>query len=96
MARVTVRPAQRCPGRGGLYLQLALLGSADDPAGAEVVAGWYERNLEIYASIARMLAPADRALVVSGSGHLAHLADFFRQNPTIEWVSALEVLGEPE
>ena len=80
----------------GLYLQLALLGTSEDPAGAEVVGGWYERNLKIYANIARALEPGDRALVVFGSGHLAHLADFFEQNPHYEWVSALEALGEPE
>ena len=80
----------------GLYLQLALLGSTSDPAGAEVVGGWYERNLKIYANIARAIdRPDDRVLVIYGSGHLAHLASFFDQNPDYEWVSALEALGQP-
>jgi hypothetical protein len=79
----------------GLYLQLALMGTSADPAGAEVVGGWYERNLQIYANITRATKdPEDRVLVVFGSGHLAHLASFFDQNPYYEWVSALEVLGE--
>lgn len=38
--------------------------------------------------------PEDRVLVVFGSGHLAHLASFFDQNPYYAWVSALEVLGQ--
>jgi hypothetical protein len=79
----------------GLYLQLALMGTSENPAGAEVVGGWYERNLQIYANIARaMEGPEDRVLVVFGTGHLAQLASFFDQNPYYEWVSALEVLGE--
>ena len=80
-----------------IYLQLALLGSTDDPAGAEVVGGWYRRNLAIYANIARAIeGPEDRVLVIYGSGHLAQLASFFDQNPDFDRVSALEVLGEPE
>lgn len=75
-------------------LQLALLGTTEDPAGAEVVGGWYERNLKIYANIARAIeGPEERVLVIFGSGHLAQLASFFDQNPDYEWVSALEVLG---
>ena len=78
----------------GLYLELARMGSAEDPAGAENVAAWYERNLKIYANIARLTEPGDRVLAIFGSGHLALLASFFDQSPSHEWVSALEVLGE--
>lgn len=81
----------------GLYLQLALLGTTENPAGAEEVGAWYQRNLKIYANIARQIeSPDDRVLMVFGSGHLAHLASFFDRNPAYEWVSALEVLGEPD
>jgi hypothetical protein len=79
----------------GLYLQFALLGTADDPAGAEVVGGWYERNLKIYANIARLAeTPKDRILVIYGSGHAPHLTSFFDQNPEFELVPAMSVLGE--
>jgi hypothetical protein len=81
----------------GLYLQLALMGSSENPAGAEVVGGWYERNLKIYANIARRIDdPEDRVLVVFGSGHLAHLASFFDQNPRYDWISALDFLGHAD
>jgi hypothetical protein len=81
-------------GGNGLYLQLAVLGTSDDPAGAEVIAGWYERNLKIYANIARAIrGPDERVLVIIGSGHLPQLASFFEQNPRYELVSALAVLG---
>lgn len=80
----------------GLYLELARMGSAEDPAGAEEVGAWYERNLKIYANIARATRPGDRVLVIFGSGHLAQLASFFDQSPSYEWVSALEALGEGE
>lgn len=80
-----------------LYLQLALLGSTGNPAGAEVIAGWYERNLKIYANIARAIeTPDERVLVVFGSGHLAQLASFFDENPNYEWVSALTALDAPK
>jgi hypothetical protein len=53
-------------------------------------------ELKIYANIARAIeGPDERVLVVFGSGHLAHLASFFDQNPHFEWVSALDVLGQP-
>ena len=79
-----------------LYLQLAVLGSATNPAGADVIGDWYERNLHIYANIARAIeSPRARVLVIYGSGHLPQLAGFFEENPNYEWVSALDVLGEP-
>ncbi len=79
------------------YLELAVLGSREDPAGAEVVGAWYERNLKIFANVARALdGPEERALVIIGSGHLAQLASFFDQSPEFEWVSALEVLGRAD
>lgn len=79
-----------------LYLQLAVLGSNENPAGAEVIGGWYERNLHIYANIARAIeGPDARVLVIYGSGHLPLLADFFDENPNYQLVSALDVLGKP-
>jgi hypothetical protein len=35
-------------------------------------------------------------LVIYGSGHLPQPASFFEQNPQYDWVSALEVLGDPD
>jgi hypothetical protein len=83
-------------GSNSLYLQLAVLGTSENPAGAEVIGGWYERNLKIYANIARAITGQnERILVIYGSGHLPQLARFFDENPRYELVSALEVLGEP-
>lgn len=81
----------------GLYLQMAVLGSDSDAAGAEEIGNWYRRNLHIYANIARRIdddSGRERVLVIIGSGHLAHLSDFFEQNPSYEWVSALEYLSD--
>lgn len=79
-----------------LYLQLAVLGGAENPAGAEVIGSWYERNLHIYANIARAVeGPDARVLVIYGSGHLPLLSDFFEENPNYELVSALDALGKP-
>lgn len=79
----------------GLYLKLASLGTSENPAGAEVIGGWYVRNLKIYANIVRAIEqPGERVLVIYGSGHLPQLVQFFSENPDFEVVSALDVLVE--
>jgi hypothetical protein len=83
-------------GANGLYIKLAELGTSDDPAGAEVIGGWYQRNLKIFANIARAVrGPDERVLVIVGSGHLAQLSDFVDQHPDFELVPALQVLDAP-
>jgi hypothetical protein len=50
----------------------------DDYAGAELLAGWYERNLRIFSNLIRIAEPGDRLFVVYGMGHvpiLKHLAE---------------------
>ncbi|MDX1444355.1 MAG: DUF5694 domain-containing protein [Gammaproteobacteria bacterium] len=79
-----------------LYLKLVPLGTDDNPMGAEVIGNWYGRNLKIFANITRHLEPGDRAVVIYGSGHLAQLAEFVRQHPDYEFVSALEYLGDSD
>lgn len=53
----------------GLYVDLARVGDSADPAGADVVAGWYARNLHIFANLARVARPGDRVVLVIGAGH---------------------------
>lgn len=80
-----------------LYLLVARMGGADDPAGAEEVGAWYQRNLKIFANIARLVdGPEERILVVIGSGHLAQLASFFDESADHTWVSALDVLDDAD
>lgn len=75
-----------------LYLLLAQMGSADNPAGAEQMIRWWGRNMRIYANIARISAPGDRVLVIYGSGHKALLDEFIEGAPNLVWVDALPYL----
>lgn len=63
------------------------------PAGAEMVAQWYRRNLLIFANILRLIeSDEDRILVIYGSGHRAHLREFVEQHPDLTDVSPLDYL----
>jgi hypothetical protein len=49
---------------------------AHDYAGADMVAGWYQRNLRIFANLTRIVdAEDDRVFVVFGQGHIPILRD---------------------
>ena len=75
------------------YLVMAGLGSGDNPAGAEMVAQWYRRNLLIFANILRLIeSDEERVLVIYGSGHRAHLREFVEQHPDLTDVSPLDYL----
>jgi hypothetical protein len=63
-----------------VYLSLARIGDGARYVGNEWVKGWYERNLKIYANLARITAPGERILVIYGSGHIPLLAQFARDS----------------
>jgi hypothetical protein len=70
-----------------LYLLLAEAGKGADYTGADVVAGWYERNLKIAMNVIRTAdSPEDRILVIIGAGHVKLLREFLQQSPSIEVV----------
>lgn len=59
------------------YLNLVRVGKDSDYAGTDLVSGWYDRNLKIYANITRITdSPNDRILVLYGAGHLKLLQHF--------------------
>jgi hypothetical protein len=71
------------------YLLMAQLGSTDEPVGARVLAAWYERNLLIYANVARLVEnDQERILVIIGSGHGKLLRDFVASSPNLQLVPA--------
>lgn len=54
----------------------------DDYAGADMVAGWYRRNLRIFANLTRVATePDDRLLVVYGQGHIPILRQLVIEHP---------------
>ena len=52
-----------------IYHRLGLIGTRDDPVGANWMQYWYGRNLMIFNEIVRATEPGDRVLVVYGAGH---------------------------
>ena len=66
----------------GWYMYLDLIGSSSDHYVGQVLTGnWYDRNLQIFANIARNLKPGDRALVFIGQGHAAMLRPMIDRSP---------------
>jgi hypothetical protein len=73
-----------------LYLYLAQVGTAADPKGAEVLAGWYRRNLLIYGNLVRLIdSPQERILLLIGQGHAKLLSEYIAESPNLR-------LADPE
>lgn len=76
------------------YLLLAEVGKDSSYVGAEVIAGWYERNLKIAMNLIRLAESSqDRILVLIGAGHATLLQQFLRESPSVEVVTASEYLN---
>ncbi len=74
-----------------LYIFLAEAGKGSDYTGADVVAGWYERNLKIAMNVVRTAQSSDdRILVLIGAGHVKLLREFLKESPSVE---VIEVSG---
>lgn len=59
------------------YMAMLRIGAGTDFAGANLVSDWYERNMKIYANIARLAdSPNERILVIIGAGHTKLLQQF--------------------
>lgn len=64
-----------------IYLTLAQVGEGRNYVGIDWVKGWYQRNLIIFANLCRIATdPADRILVVYGSGHIPLLSQFIEDS----------------
>lgn len=69
---------------GEAYLVATRVKHGDDFAGADVVAGWYQRNFRIFANLAAAVtSPDDRVLVIFGRGHAAILRELVRASPNL-------------
>lgn len=75
-----------------MYQILAEVGKGDDYRGADLIAGWYERNLKIAVNIRRIAKPGDRIFVLIGAGHCKLLRDFLSETPGFEVVSPIQYL----
>jgi hypothetical protein len=66
------------------YLYLAQIGTADDPKGAEMLAGWYKRNLLIYGNLVRLIdSPDERIFLLIGQGHAKLLSEYVGESPNL-------------
>ncbi|HEY3569321.1 MAG TPA: DUF5694 domain-containing protein [Thermoanaerobaculia bacterium] len=75
------------------YLYLAQIGTADDPKGAEVLAGWYKRNLLIYGNLVRLIeSPGERILLLIGQGHAKLLSEYVAESPNLRLADPLRYL----
>ena len=84
-------PKETAKGRD-LYLQMSTVRSGDRFVGADVLAGWYQRNFRIFSNIARFIQPQDRVLVIFGQGHAALIKELVLSNPRLQLVEANDYL----
>ncbi|NIP57210.1 MAG: hypothetical protein GWM92_03555 [Gemmatimonadetes bacterium] len=74
------------------YMRTAEVGADSVYVGIEPVVQYYERNLRIFANLARIAEPGDRILVIFGSGHSPFLRAFVRGHPGMVLVDPLDYL----
>lgn len=75
------------------YLYMAQIGTADDPKGADVLAGWYKRNLLIYGNLVRLIeSPGERILLLIGQGHAKLLSEYVAESPNLRLADPLQYL----
>jgi len=75
------------------YLYVAQVGTAEDPKGAEVLAGWYKRNLLIYGNLVRLIeSPGERILLLIGQGHAKLLSEYVAESPNLRLADPLQYL----
>lgn len=74
------------------YAVQATVGTAANQVGARIVADWYERNLKIFANLARVSRPGDRVLLIIGAGHTPILRHLVLTHPGMELVEAVDYL----
>lgn len=76
------------------YAVQATVGEGDNYIGARAVGDWYERNLKIFANLARVAAPGDRVLLIIGAGHTPILRHLVETHPGMRIIEALDYLPQ--
>ncbi|MBX3299634.1 MAG: hypothetical protein KF736_09245 [Acidobacteria bacterium] len=76
-----------------LYLQMNRVRSKDNFVGADVLAGWYQRNFRILTNIYNSIeSPQDRVLVIFGQGHAPYLREGIQADPYLELIEPNDFL----
>lgn len=76
------------------YLNVARMGTVENPLGALQIADWWKRNLVIFARAAHYVEPGDTVLIVFGAGHKHQLKRHFREARGFELVVPLPYLEQ--
>ena len=85
-------PAAIQADHGDFYYPLLRFGNQKEQPGAELNAAWYQRNAKIFAKLTQIAQPADRVLVVFGSGHAFWLRHFVQSTPGFELIESNKYL----
>jgi hypothetical protein len=80
-------------GNMDLYYGLLKFGDAVDQPGAELNAGWYERNAKIFGKLMLAAKPGDRIVIVYGAGHAYWLRHFVENTPGYVLVDSVPYLS---
>ena len=79
-----------------LYIQMARVRNGDKFVGADVLAGWYQRNFRIFSNFAPVIESAeDRVLVIFGSGHAPILRELIQSSPDLQLIEPNDYLKKP-
>jgi hypothetical protein len=77
-----------------IYMAALRIGKGQDYPGANLVAGWYDRNLRIATNAARLAETSDeRILILIGAGHGKLLRQFLGEMPGFEVVDCSKYLN---
>lgn len=63
------------------------IGSDEEPVGADLLAGWYDRNVRILRNVAEIAEPGDRILLIYGAVHRRILIDLLEAMPGFQVVA---------
>ncbi|MGD7044843.1 DUF5694 domain-containing protein [Jeotgalibacillus proteolyticus] len=76
-----------------MYVNLARIGDVNHYVGMKWLSWWYERNLILFANIARLAElKEDRILFIVGSSHSAIVTNFLKESEVCEIVEPLDYL----
>ena len=79
-----------------LYIQMARVRNGDKFVGADVLAGWYQRNFRIFSNFAPVIeSPEDRVLVIFGAGHAPILRELIQSSPDLRLIEPNDYLKKP-
>ncbi|QYC10907.1 DUF5694 domain-containing protein [Brevundimonas nasdae] len=86
-------PDHPISGNMDIYYGLLKFGDGAEQPGAELNAGWYERNAKIFTKLMAVARPGDRIVVVFGAGHGYWLRHFVQNTPGYQLVEAVPYLN---